>query len=54
MNNDTIQVKLEILIKKYKDKVEEKKQINRKLQNDYLEGIILAYEDVINDLIKIK
>lgn len=53
MNDNTLQDKLKILIKKYKNKIDEKKRINKKLNNDYLEGIILAYEDVVIDLMKL-
>lgn len=54
MNDNTLQSKLENLIRKYKEKLTDKKKLNQKLNNDMVEGIILAYEDIIEDLLKIK
>jgi len=54
MNDNTLQSKLENLIRKYKEKLNEKKRLNQKINNDIVEGIILAYEDIIEDLLKIK
>jgi len=53
-NDNTLQSKLENLIRKYKEKLTDKKKLNQKLNNDIIEGIILAYEDIIEDLLKIK
>jgi hypothetical protein len=44
---------IEYLIKKYTAKIEDKKQLNQKLNNDHVEGIILALEDVVEDLRKL-
>jgi hypothetical protein len=41
------------LIKKYTAKIEDKKRLNQKLNNDHIEGIILALEDVVEDLRKL-
>jgi hypothetical protein len=41
------------LIKKYTAKIEDKKRLNQKLNNDQVEGIILALEDVVEDLRKL-
>jgi hypothetical protein len=54
MNDNTLQSKIENLIRKYKEKLNEKKRLNQKINNDIVEGIILAYEDIIEDLLKIK
>ena len=35
-------------------KLNEKKRLNQKINNDIVEGIILAYEDIIEDLLKLK
>jgi len=48
---ETDQIKY--LIKKYTAKIEDKKRLNQKLNNDYIEGIILALEDVVEDLKKL-
>jgi hypothetical protein len=37
------------LIKKYTAKIEDKKRLNQKLNNDQVEGIILALEDVVEE-----
>lgn len=54
MNDNTLQSKIENLIRKYKEKLNEKKRLNQKINNDIVEGIILAYEDIIEDLLKLK
>lgn len=41
------------LIKRYTAKIEDKKRLNQKLNNDQVEGIILALEDVVEDLRKL-
>jgi len=41
------------LIKKYTAKIEDKKRLNQKLNNDQVEGIILTLEDVVEDLRKL-
>ena len=38
------------LIRKYNELLIQKKRLNEKLRNDILEGLILAYEDIIIDL----
>jgi len=48
---ETDQIKY--LIKKYTAKIEDKKRLNQKLNNDQVEGIILALEDVVEDLRKL-
>lgn len=53
MNDNTLQDKIKYLITNYKEKIEEKKRLNKNLSNDYLEGIILTYENVVRDLIKL-
>jgi hypothetical protein len=48
---ETDQIKY--LIKKYTAKIEDKKRLNQKLNNDQVEGIILTLEDVVEDLRKL-
>jgi hypothetical protein len=41
------------LIKRYETLLEKKKLTNSKNQNDLVEGLINAYEDIIDDLKKV-
>ena len=41
------------LIKRYEILLEKKKALNNKNQNDLVEGLINAYEDMIDDLKKV-
>ena len=47
-------MKVKELIKKYEERIESKKEQQEKNHNDIVEGVIIALEDVVEDLKKLQ